>query len=141
MCSGSLIYKNSYLNTDLFFRFNNFDIYSAETFGNNWSAYRAIYLCIHKITKQPWVVGNFIHTSTDAPVWNEMVLTFKSCPANDQLQDFKPFIAYGTGGRMYIGMCMSYNSETQQYRILCYPENNSLQYMTHENEVIRVNDF
>lgn len=140
---GTLGNKLAQLNTDLIFQWNNFNVYPVDAYGEKWSenSGNTIYLCIHKITKKPWIVGSFIHNSNAAPIWNEVVLSFQSCEANHILQDCKPILAYGTGGRVYAGMVLSYNSIISKYQILCYPENVALRYMVIQGEVIRINSF
>ncbi len=130
------------LNNDLPFANGNFHVYYAAGYGENWchNDQNAIVLLVHKVTNQPWIVGSFIHKSATAPVWNEQVLTFQPSPINTVWQDCKPILAYGTGGRVYTGFLLSYDSSKGIYKILCYPDNVAMKYMTIQNEVIRIND-
>lgn len=117
-------------------------MYYAAEYGENWSHndQNSIVLLVHKVTNQPWIVGSFIHKSATAPKWNEVVLTFQPSPINIVWQDCKPILAYGTDGRVYTGFLLSYDGGNGTYRILCYPDNVAMKYMTIQNELIRIND-
>lgn len=140
---GTLAASVAQLNNDLPFANNNFHVYYAAEYGENWSHadQNPIVLLIHTATNQPWVAGSFIHKSTMVPEWNEVVLTFQPSPYNIMLQDCKPILAYGVGGIVYTGFLLSYNGSNGVYRILCYPSYTSMQQMTTQNEIIRINDY
>lgn len=82
-----------------------------------------------------------MHNTSNSPAWNEVVLTFDPCAINELIADMRNIIVYGTGGRAYMGMVLSYNSISRKYSLICYPDNTQLQYMTTQGEHIRFNAF
>ena len=141
--AGTLANQISSLNTDLFFDIRNLISYPADEYGEKWSGnyLSPAQLFVHKITKQCWLAGSFIHTSSDAPVTNEFVLSFRSSGEFVSLLGIKPILVCSFHNIVYAGFVLTYDSNVKKYKILCFPENTALKNMTHNDEVILLNSF
>lgn len=123
--------------------YDNYTWYDVASYGSKWQKVSGnpLRLGFHKYTLQPHLFGAVKHASTDVPIWNEVMCSFKASPINELLRDQVSLLCYGTGGSVYTGMIMVYDGDAGCYKIVCFPANNSLQYMTRIDEEIVFNKF